>query len=89
MINGNDNASFKISVIRKIVFNYSNSTATHPAESKYMPNVDSDVKTHLAYTDYPDAHPFEDLTQLVALVQTLEKEASLNSVYPFAFLGDW
>ncbi len=33
--------------------------------SKHMPNADSDMRTFLAYTDCSDAHPFEDLTQLV------------------------
>ena len=35
-----------------------------------MSNADSDMKSFLAFTDCADAHPVEDLTVLVPLVQT-------------------
>ena len=89
LINCNQNVSFNNAVVSEIVFNYSKSTARHLTENKRMPNSDSDIKTLLAYTDCSDAHPFEDLAQLVPLVQALEEEVSLISTWPHAFQGNW
>ncbi len=65
--------------------NYSKSTATYLADCKHMSNADSDMNTYLAYIDCSDAHPFEVLTQLVPLVQTLKDEPNLISPPPRDF----
>ena len=65
------------------------STGTHLADSKHMSKADSDTKTFLAYTDCFDAHQFEDLTQFVPLVETLEDNPNLISTWPHAFQWDW
>jgi hypothetical protein len=39
-----------------------------------MPHADNGIKTFLAFTDCTDGHPFEDITQLVRLVQNAEDE---------------
>jgi len=53
-----------------------------------MPNDDSDMKTFLAFTDCIDGDPFEDLTQLLSLVQTAEDEPSYITTRPLSFEED-
>ena len=47
------------------------------------------MKTFLAYTDCSDSHPFEYLTQLVPLVQSLQDGPLFISTRPHDFHGDW
>ena len=89
LLNCNHNVFFNSLIVSEIVFNYSKSVATRLSDSKHMSNADSDMKTFLAYMDCLDVHPFEDLTQLVLLVQTLEDNPTFISTRPLDIQGDW
>ena len=48
----------------------------------------TDIKTFFVFTDSTDGHPFEDITQLVPLVQNAEDKSVYITTQPSSFKGD-